>query len=87
MVYVLDDSHFHIFKSQAEELINALGLFDWHIDFEMQELDGDIAQCRINRTGKKASLVLSSVIYETEPTEEKIRETACMRFWSCCWMT
>lgn len=76
MVYVLEDKHFSLFKSHAEELINRLGLFDWRISFEMLELDGDIAQCRINRTGKKASLVLSSVLYDTEPTDEKIKETA-----------
>lgn len=76
MVYVLEDKHFNWFKSCATELINKLGLFDWHISFEMSELDGDIAQCRMNRTGKQASLVLNSVYYDREPTEENIRQHA-----------
>lgn len=77
MVYLLEDKHFTFFKSCAIELINKLGLSDWKIDFYMRELsDGDNAQCHINRVARRASLVFSSVRYDEEPTDEKIRESA-----------
>ncbi|MBD5585791.1 MAG: hypothetical protein HDQ88_11975 [Clostridia bacterium] len=77
MIYLLEDKHFSIFKLNAREMINKLGLSDWHITFDIQELsDGDLAQCHINRVAKKARLVLNSVFYDVEPTDEKLMESA-----------
>lgn len=77
MIYQLDEKDFDWFTHYAGELINRLGLTDWIIDFEFFELsDGREAQCKVSRAARRAALSLSSVWYDEEPTEEKIKQAA-----------
>lgn len=74
--YELTAKDFEEFKSTARKWVDTLSLHDWEIDFQFTDAEGNIAQCRVNREGRRVTLVLSDRWYNEEPTEERIREAA-----------
>lgn len=76
--YILNEQCFDWFKLYAGTLLNKLGIKDWVVKFEFEDLSANesLAECRVHRAGRKASLVLSTVWFNDEPTEQRVKEPA-----------
>lgn len=76
--YILNEQCFDWFKLYANALLDKLGIKDWAVKFEFEDLSANevLAECRIWRADKKATLVLSTVWRNDEPTEQRVKEAA-----------
>lgn len=76
--YVLNEQCFDWFKLYANTLLNKFGIKEWAVKFEFEDLSANdgLAECRVWRADKKATLVLSTVWFNEEPTEQRVKESA-----------
>lgn len=75
--YVLDETHFEVFKEEFEYWVEVYGLRGWEITYWLTEVDDQArAQCHSDQTGRVIVAVLGKTWQATEPTEYEIRRSA-----------
>lgn len=72
-----EDAWFTLFEKEASYWLSYFGMLDWKVVFYHDELySGNIAETRMDFTGKCASMVLANNLSPEHYTEEGIKRTA-----------
>jgi len=70
-------AQFNIFKREVEKWVKVLGLTDWYLDIEWENLDEEtFAQCLLNYNGQSAIISLNKESCQVKINTNVIKEAA-----------
>jgi hypothetical protein len=68
---------FELFKKEARKWIQKLGVVEYDVHFEHEDLEDNCAECGTNEQARLCYLYLGTEWQKIKPTSREIKTTAC----------